>query len=109
MKLHEYLESTYVSTNLELQKEFSPYLQAKTHAVQKLINAQRAVYRVSCYPTLLFGFIAVCLGLKAKPRSPKELAEEAYAAHPKAIKADEATTPVITNPVEINPTSPVTH
>lgn len=114
MKFHEYLESTYVSTNLANQKSFSPKLQAKTHAVQHLINVQRAVYRWQAYPTLLFGFLAVLLGLKAQPPTAEEIAATAFqtsqAAKEKAKAEIEATKLEVVNLTpEVNAGEVATH
>ncbi len=75
MKLHDYLESTYVTTNLELQKNYSPYLQAKTHAVQGLVDFQRRLYRYASYPVLLIGYLLILVGVKATPQTAMEIAK----------------------------------
>lgn len=73
MKFHEYLESTYVSTNIQLQQEFSPYKQAKTLAVQKLINGQRNFLRFVSYPVLIVGYLLILARLVKAPKQAQAI------------------------------------
>lgn len=75
MKFHEYLESTYVSTNLQLHTNYHPYLQAKSRAVQKLIDAQRRVYMWASYVVLISQYLGVKVGLKKAPLPAMEIAK----------------------------------
>ena len=76
MKMHEYLESTYVTTNLENQKEYSPYRQAHTNAAHNLITLQKSFYRWVSYPVLICGWLLVVCGLKQAPLSAREIAKK---------------------------------
>ena len=76
MKLHEFLESEYVSTNIDLQQEFSPSKQARTQAVQGLINAQRCVLRWTHYVRVLFTFLLVKLHIRSNPASAEDLVKD---------------------------------
>lgn len=76
MKLHDYLESTYVSTNVQLQQVYTPNGQAKTQAVQGLINAQRTILRWFNYPVLLVGYFLVLTKLVKAPPTSQEIIDE---------------------------------
>lgn len=73
MKFHEYLESSYVGTNIELQVEYSPQKQAKTLAAQSLINGQRTFYKVVSYVVLVVGYLLVKAHIVKAPLSAADL------------------------------------
>ena len=73
MKFHDFLESIFVSTNISNQQSYHPAKQAKTMAVQSLINAQRTVLKWLNYPVLLFNYILVALRFVAPPMPANEV------------------------------------
>lgn len=73
MKLHDYLESSYVSTNIANQLEYTPFKQGQTLAVQKLINWQRSFMTFIGLFVLLFGYFKVLLHVAPAPKDAKQL------------------------------------
>ena len=73
MNLHDFLESMYVVENIKLQKNFSIYIQAKTRAIQQMINAERRVLMWISYPILILEWLAIKLKLKEPIQEVKEL------------------------------------
>lgn len=75
MKLHEFLESKYVSTNLELHQNFSPYMQSKTRSIQKLIDLQRQVLMWFAYIALIKEYLEIKIGIREEPLEAMEIAK----------------------------------
>ena len=69
MKLHEFLESSYVSTNLQLQQEYSSFKKGRTLACQKLIHLQVHIGRILSYPVLFWEFLMLKLGFNEAPET----------------------------------------
>lgn len=76
MKFHEYLESNYVSTNIEIQKEYSSYKQGKIQAIQSLINTQRSFAKWTSFPIILTQYILTMLGFLDKPLTAVEIVKK---------------------------------
>ncbi len=81
MKAFEFLEAKYVEINLQLQREFTVAKQAEAQAAQKLIDAQRSLYRKIMYIKLIINYVLVLAGYASKPQSAmdqvKAIREEA--------------------------------
>lgn len=73
MKFHEYIESTYVSTNIDVQIKYCPYLQAKTQSAQNLLYMQKWFYRQLAYFALVFHYTLIVLGRKEAPPLAQDL------------------------------------
>ena len=73
MRFFNFLESRYVSVNLELQKEFTIAKQAETQAIQALINMNRAFHRMLAYPKVIIHYFLVNLHILKVPLTPKEI------------------------------------
>ena len=73
MKFHEFLESHYVTTNIELQAKFSPFKQAETKATQSIIDTQRSFYKFIAYFKILGQFIGIKLHLLPPAKTPEEI------------------------------------
>lgn len=86
MKFHEYLESTFVSKNIELQTFFTPSRQATAQAVQGMVNLQRSILRKLAYPAILFRYLLICLRIVARPVDAKTLVENMQKAAENATK-----------------------
>jgi len=93
MKFHDFIESTYVSTNISLQQEFSPQKQAKTLACQELINGQRRALKWVSFVSLLFSYILVQCRIKTAPLTSNALITQYKIAAQKAM--EEASKPVV--------------
>ncbi len=76
MQLHEFTESTYVSTNIEIQEHYSVWGQAKTQSCQEIINMQRKFYKWINFPILIVRFLLIRLKIMEEPKSAKQLMEE---------------------------------
>ena len=76
MKLHDYLESEYVSTNISNQITYHPYKQAKITAVQSLIHGQKTVYKYVAMIQILTQYVAVISKLISAPKTSTELVKE---------------------------------
>jgi len=76
MKLFEFLESRYITKNLELQQNFSLKTQGEIQAGQALINGTRNFYRMLAYPKLLFIFLMVKLHIVKRPQTAKEITDK---------------------------------
>ena len=72
MKLNEYLEATYVATNVKQQVEYSTDRQAQIMATQNLIKLQLKVLTLIHMPLLLARFVLVALHLVKAPLTPQE-------------------------------------
>jgi len=92
MRFNDFLESTYVSTNIQNQISYSPRLAAQVQAAQSLLNGQRTVLRWVSYAVLLFTYVLVKVGLRSVPLSPQELVAE-FTAKTQAAKQTEQATP----------------
>lgn len=58
MKLFEYLDTVYVNTTLDLQKDpYTTYAHAKSLATQDLIHGQRKFFKWVNYFGLVFGYL----------------------------------------------------
>lgn len=78
MKFFQFLEATYVTKNLELQKEFDLKTRAETQVAQKLINLQEKYFRTIAYFTLITTFVKCKLTGKVIERpKPTLLPKEA--------------------------------
>lgn len=77
MKFHDFLESTYVKTNNELQNAYSVYGHAKTLATKDLIDIQRSLMKFFSKFEILFTYVLVKLHLSAAPQTAQEIFEEA--------------------------------
>lgn len=73
MKLHEYLESTYVSTNVDIQVNYDPYLQAKTQSCQNLLHLQKFIFRLIAYPSIIIEYLLVRCHLREAPPLAQDL------------------------------------
>jgi hypothetical protein len=80
MKYHEFLESHYVSTNIKLQSEYSPFTQAQTQAVQGLINGQRTTLKYVAYVLVLVKYFLMVCRLQKAPQTALELNQAFIAA-----------------------------
>ena len=63
MKLNEYLEATYVATNVKQQVEYSTDRQAQIMATQNLIKLQLKILTYLHMPFLLVRYALVALHL----------------------------------------------
>lgn len=93
MRFFEFLESRYVSTNIEIQKEYTLAKQGEIQAGQALISAQRTFFKWLSFPKLLGLFVLVNLRLIAKPKTAKEIATELHLAQAKAKEDEKAKEP----------------
>lgn len=73
MEFHNFLESTYVRTNIALQVAYSPYGQGKVQATQGLIHGQKRVLTWVNYVVILFQYLLVLCHIKTAPPTAKEL------------------------------------
>ena len=76
MKFFDYLDSRYVSANLELQKEYSQLKKAETTAIHDIISTQRTLLKWFSYFRIIFGYLFVVLGLKDRPKTTEEMQSE---------------------------------
>jgi hypothetical protein len=76
MKFHDYLESNYVKTNIDIQLNYHPKLAAKTQAIQSLINGQKQVLKIFAYATILIGYLKVITRMAPEPKTAHEIVKE---------------------------------
>lgn len=76
MKLHDFLESTYVQTNIDKTVSYSPYLQSKTMAVQSLLDLQKSILKWIAYLDLIITFIKTKLKLVSPPKDAQTIIRE---------------------------------
>lgn len=77
MKLHEFLESTYVETNQEIQKKYGVYNHAKSLATKDILDAYRTMCKVISYVEILGRFILVKAHILKQPKTAQEVFNEA--------------------------------
>ena len=75
MKIHEVLESLYVSTNIQNQLEYSPYLKAKTTAIHELLNVIHSLCKFIAYFSIIYTVILIKTGIYDEPKAAKDLVE----------------------------------
>jgi hypothetical protein len=97
MKFHEYMESVYVASNLEVQREFSVSLQGKAQAAHGLIALHRTLAKLFFYPTLLFGFLLMKLNLSKQMDGARFLIEQAQARAKEELEAKKLKSVPVTN------------
>ena len=73
MKFHDFLESSHVTNNINLQTNYHPSTQAKILAGSDLIAFQRWILKVLHYFTLMFTYMLIELRLKKAPGSAQEI------------------------------------
>lgn len=99
MKFHDFCEATYVKTNIELQTQYSPQKQAKTLALQALINGQRSFLKAFYIPVVVFSYLFQALRLTTAPLPANELIK-AY--QDRAAQALAETKPsVVLSPIDL--------
>ena len=76
MTLYDFLESSYASTNIETQSNYSAWGHAETQAVSDLTNAQRKFFKFLAYFKVLFTYLLVLTHLKKAPKDAKTIIQE---------------------------------
>lgn len=76
MNFHEFLQSTYMSTQQSLQAKHNLYDHGKIQATQELINGQRRIYKWWSHIELLFKFVLIKLKLADAPKTIEVLFAE---------------------------------
>ncbi len=80
MKLSEFLESSYVTSQQRNEKEYSLYNQASVQAAQSLVNGYRSVSKVIAIVAFVGRFIGVKLGIIQAPKTVDQIYTELRAA-----------------------------
>jgi hypothetical protein len=87
MNFQKFLESTYVTTNQELQAEYKAYTHAKTLATKDLIDMQRSFFQFIAKVEIVIRFISLKLHIIKQPLTAEELFKAAE--QPEAIPEPE--------------------
>ena len=102
MNLFDFLESRYLKTNLELQKDFSLAKQAETKATQDLIDGQRKWFKWCAYFKLLFLYALIKLHILKQPETTKQISERIKAEQLALIAAHKASQVALNAPLPPN-------
>ena len=76
MKLYNFLDSTYVGLNVELNKEYDVAKHAETMASQDLIDLMRKFIKWFKYLKLIGKFVLIKFGFIAPLKPAKQIQEE---------------------------------
>lgn len=76
MKLHEFLESLYVQTNIDNQVEYHPYKASKINAIQSLLNCQKDCLKVLAYFKIIYHYALMKLGKAETLLSSQEIVKK---------------------------------
>lgn len=95
MKFFRYIESHYVSSNIELQtlglkNDFSPWLDARCKAANQMRNIQHTVLKLFAIPVIIFGWLLTVIRLKKNPQTAQEIlaTHKSFALAQQAAAAD---------------------
>ena len=95
MKFFRFIESKYVSSNIELQtlglkNDFSPWLDAHCKAASQMRNIQHTVLKFIAMPVIIFGWFLTVIRLKKDPQTAHEIlsTHTAFALAQQAAAAD---------------------
>lgn len=75
MKFFDFLESSYVTTNVHNQISYSPMLAGRIMAIQRLISWQRSILSFVNLFVVCFNYGLVILKIKDVPKTAKEQVE----------------------------------
>jgi hypothetical protein len=64
MRFHDFLESLYVSTNIENTANYHPRLASKLLAIQSLTSVQKWWLKAFAFPCILIHYLGVIMGYK---------------------------------------------
>lgn len=73
MKFFDFLESSYASSNIEVQQKYTAFKHAETQALSDLTNGQRRFFKFLAYFKVIFCYVLVLIGVKQKPQSAKDI------------------------------------
>lgn len=73
MKFKDFQDSVYMSTNIDLQKNYTVYKHAKTQATQELISVYRSICKPFAYLELIGKFLLVKAHILKAPKKSEEI------------------------------------